>query len=799
MYLVNNKKIIYTLLFVLVILSTFSCSEEKRTSVNNYQANKPFIYKTSVIVNGNISKDEKKRLTFDLDNYWDDSLKVPKMQKWIFLYAIKEPPTFDSTNIIRSIKFMNSYLNSQGYYYADFKDSILKYDTIFHKKNNINEIRVSVFMKIDLGKNIKIDSVGFVMLDSNMQKLALQEKKKSLLKTGEPYTKQIVGNELDRIVNLFRQNGYFSFTKDDIVAEVDTIDTKLLHLSLDPFSQANLLEEAAKYRKINPNWDILIKQKPIKDSSKITKYHIAKTYYYPEAKITDIPDSLIKQKGFKEYVTKNQQNIMRYNKGKFIYRPLREHTFLKHDSLYNEDLLIKSINTLGQIGAWQQVDSKEVIRNKDSLDIYFFLVPAFKQNFSVDLEGSRNTGDIAGSSFLGISTNFTYRNRNVWKNAIQSVTSLRLGTELGFDSTNKLSPQSFQIGLSQSYIFPKIIQPFTPWAALNKLNNKRTILSVAGSYTDRKDLYRLREFTASWGYEWNKTSNTKNPWNWIFKPLNIELYKVDTLGGFADLLASNPFLEKSFRDGKVVGTSLSVNKTFISKRDIGSTHKLNLYFEESGTVASLFGNTISNQIFRYVKLQTEYGYKKKYRKTELATRFFAGITIPKAGQSVPFFKQYFLGGPNSMRAWGLRQLGLGSSAASDTATGFTDRYGDLALEGNIEYRFPIWTFSSFKISSALFTDIGNVWNINRDPTNPNAEFSISRLGKDIAVAIGTGIRFDFNYFLIRIDAAYKVKDPGRQYNDGWMNFKNFWTDTRDNYNKKQINNAVLQLGIGLPF
>ena len=153
-----------------------------------------------------------------------------------------------------------------------------------------------------------------------------------------------------------------------------------------------------------------------------------------------------------------------------------------------------------------------------------------------------------------------------------------------------------------------------------------------------------------------------------------------------------------------------------------------------------------------------------------------------------------------MRAWGLRQLGLGSSVLQDTAhTGFNDRYGDIALEGNIEFRFPIWAFSSFKISSALFADIGNVWNINRDASDPNSEFSFSRFGKDIAIGVGTGVRFDFSYFLIRIDAGYKLKDPARQYNNGWADFKNLWSETRNNYYKTEVNNLVLQLGIGLPF
>jgi len=85
-------------------------------------------------------------------------------------------------------------------------------------------------------------------------------------------------------------------------------------------------------------------------------------------------------------------------------------------------------------------------------------------------------------------------------------------------------------------------------------------------------------------------------------------------------------------------------------------------------------------------------------------------------QAIPrcrFFKQFFAGGPTSMRAWGLRLLGLGSSLVSDTSSSFRDRYGDMQLEVNIEYRFPIAHFSSMNLGGALFTDMGNIWNVRK--------------------------------------------------------------------------------------
>ena len=136
-----------------------------------------------------------------------------------------------------------------------------------------------------------------------------------------------------------------------------------------------------------------------------------------------------------------------------------------------------------------------------------------------------------------------------------------------------------------------------------------------------------------------------------------------------------------------------------------------------------------------------------------------------------------------MRAWGLRQLGLGSSQFYDTSSKSQnfDRFGDLQLETNFEYRFNIVQLGTYKIGSALFTDMGNIWNTRDTKQDPNAGFKLERLYKDLAIGVGTGLRIDFNYFLIRIDYAVKMKDPTRNYNNGWLDFHNMkWTEVKQN-------------------
>ncbi|MCW3087329.1 MAG: BamA/TamA family outer membrane protein, partial [Sediminibacterium sp.] len=228
MRLTVNKDLLHFFYLSLFMAMTSSCSVLKSTSVKDYPLNRPFVYENKIVLNGDISKDEKTRLAEDLVNYWDDSLQVRKLQKFGFIYSIKNPPVFDTNNVTRTINFMNAYLNSQGYYYAVFNDSI-RIDTMN------DQLRTTVTMNIDLGKNITIDSISFNLGDSTLQRLTRESGKNSFLKKGQPYTNQAINAEVDRLVGLYREYGFFNFTREDIYTVIDTTDAILLTLRLDRF------------------------------------------------------------------------------------------------------------------------------------------------------------------------------------------------------------------------------------------------------------------------------------------------------------------------------------------------------------------------------------------------------------------------------------------------------------------------------------------------------------------------------------------------------------------------------------
>lgn len=789
-HLFRSAKIKFLYTSILIVLLA-SC-----TVVRNYPKNTPFVYANKITVKGEVPKDEKKRLQTELYNYWDDSLKVNSLLQFGVRTIIKNPNVFDSTAITRTVDFMNSYLNSQGYYDAQITPAAPEIDSVK------DQYRTFVQMDIDVNKTLKIDSISYdSLITPEIKRLAMTNREESLLARNEPFTKGLISGELDRLTTLFRKNGFYKFTRENLFAEVDTTDISLLEITLDPFEQARRIAEAESRRKADPRIDIAIKQRPSADSNAFTRFYVGKIYYYPETLINLTPDSLMNEKF--AVITTQREFTLKQNDPDIFMRPLREHTYLKEGTIYDDPNYFKTINAFSQLGPWNQVEVRTVNR-KDSLnilDFHFFLTPAPKYSFGYDIEVSRNSGSIISGNLLGITNVVTLRNRNVWKRAIQSSTNIRAGVELGFGDTVL---QTIQASVSQTYSIPRFL---TPWRVrgVKKMDDYKTVINFNAAYTDRRNFFRLRSAVASWGYEWKRNNHI-----WLYKPLNVELYSLDTLKGLTAAFETNPFLRTAFNTGYVISQNLTYSVTFSGRRHPNVVNNLRISGEEAGGIFGRFRG-LTDKIYEYLKVESEFRQVIQGKKKSFAYRLFGGIGYnysrdPVIGQSLPFFKQFIAGGPNSMRAWGVRQLGLGSSLLSDTSTKFRDRFGDIQLEADLEYRYPITTIGGVKVNSALFVDIGNIWNLKNNVNNPNSKLALNKLLSDIAIGAGTGLRFDFNYFLVRVDFAYKVKDPARLSNNGWMSIRDFEWRNREFERKDDKNRIILkrnnfsfQLGIGLPF
>ena len=758
--------------------------------VRNYPKEKEFIYNNKIIVKDATSIQNAKELSIALDNYWDDSIKVLKIRQYGIFNTIIKPQSYQPERMSRTIQYMSDFLASQGYNHPTLTP-IIRTDTV--KK----EWRTTVTMEVELNKKTLLDSISYQLSDPILQNIALKNSQASYLKKGQAFSNQGINNELDRLVTLFRSNGFFNFTKEKIFAEVDTIDASLMVLQLDPLSQITQVTEAKEKNNQNPSWKISIQLRNLtKDITK--QYSVGQQLFYSDIALIDNPDSILTHPPLKRDTLDHLVHL--YTIPKFKSALFKEQAFIQKGSLFNESSYYQTLNNFSSLGAWQQVDGRTALVN-DSVYLHYFLVPNFRRSVNFDIEGSRNTAQLGSGNLLGLSTNMTYRDRNVQRKAIASTTSLRLGVELNLNSGSNLT-QTLLWNVGQTYSFPNLLIPFVKKVAKANQNVKSNF-SMYGSYMDRLDFYQLKSFTTNWGYEWKKNKNGKQQLI-NYRPLNIELYLLNKFSQLDSLLILNPFLRSSFNEGNIVSQSLSYTNIGTSSKHPRQQEYLRLGIEEAGGLLGL-SQKLTNNFYRFLKLEAEYRSTYKYDNTEIAWRLMGGwgnnySNNARLSGQLPFFKQFTAGGPYSMRAWGLRQLGLGSSTFYDTSSARQnfDRFGDLQLEANFEYRFTFLQLGSYKIGSALFTDIGNVWNTRDLGNDLRAGFKLDRLYKDLAIAVGTGLRMDFDYFIIRIDYALKMKDPTRQNNNGWLNLSDIkWNEIKSN--GLRVNNYAWQFGIGLPF
>jgi outer membrane protein insertion porin family len=774
-------------LIALLVIFLHGCIVPK-----DFPKNKAFVYKTEIKVTGDTSKVIKEDLELKLYNQLDDSLRVRTVTSpisfkpfGIFYRKLSSPPAFDSTNVSRSVGFMTDLLNSLGYYAPTIKDSV-RIDTVKKNKPEKKQIRATIRFAVNTGRNLKFDSIGFALNVPALQTLALKSKGESLLKINNPYSKQIVSAEIDRLVDLFRNEGYYRISRDDLYAERDTVEAALIDPTLDPFQQAKLLEELKEKRE-HPTINVVIKLRQIEDSDRIKRYSIGKITIYPDLPLLEDSTLTVKNDTFR---FENGITIIARS-DKFNNKFLINNVFLQQGKQYRLDAYNRTlIRFNSELGAWQQatIDLNESDSYDTVLDATLRLYPTLKQTLRPSLEGSYNTNDIlTGTNLYAIDLSLTWLNKNAYARSVQTTTSLSGGVEFG---TNFI--QTTQTSFSHTIYLPRLNAP-GPFAVKNKswqLTNTHTVINLSAAYTDRRGLFTLGSINGSYGFEWmitNKRKNLSHAFAW--RPLNIEYANFSYTDSFrTNYLDMYPSLANAFKNGLVVGVGFGqVVYTRVKQHGIHTNH-LRISGEESGTLVGLVQAFDKGQLKRFVKGDVDFWHHFDFRTTQLALHVYAGAGKEYGEgkgdtQILPFYKAYWAGGPNSMRGWIVRQIGLGSDI---NAFGGYDRFGDVQFESNAEFRFPLGTLFSVKLKSAVFADMGNIWDWT-STLGKGADFELNRFYKELGLDVGTGLRIDFDYFLIRFDWAVKARDPQS------VLYPNRW------FYDFNLSKGQFQLGIGYPF
>jgi hypothetical protein len=268
-----------------------------------------------------------------------------------------------------------------------------------------------------------------------------------------------------------------------------------------------------------------------------------------------------------------------------------------------------------------------------------------------------------------------------------------------------------------------------------------------------------------------------------------------------NLLESNPFLFNAYTDHFDQGIGGAVYYTTDnSPVPLSSYHYYRLDFDVSGNFLSLFNRWMPVDDFgrhtiwetpysQYVRAELKLGRTLRFGKQDkhaIAYRFLAGAGYAYGNSySMPFEKLFYAGGANSMRGWQARTLGPGNSPYYSDLFAIPSQVGEMKLEANIEYRFPlVW-----KLEGALFVDAGNVWDYpDPDYDDGGAAFHFNTFFESVGLDWGLGIRVNLDFLLVRVDAGVRLHDPVYAAGQRWIAPKDWFNG-----------HYAVHFGVGYPF
>ncbi len=676
---------------------------------------------------------------------WFSTLKIPlatysvsgrDSSKWInrILKSMGEAPIlYDSLKAIQSCNDLRAKMRNDGYLDAEIAVST-------RKKGKKIDITYLVFPgEPYVLKDIKYDIrdtviAGLLKADKNFVRG---------LRPGTVFNVNSLDQERKRIVDKLINNGYYRFNKDFITYNADTVSgSKDINLTL-------LLH---KYQDQNQKADTLHRRYTIRN--------------------------VVFQSGDPE------DSVIHLRK-----KVLINNTFIESGQPYSAKELQKTYNHFGRLQAvkYTNIGFRE-IPDSSLLDCRIQISTNKPSTISFQPEGTNTAGD------LGAALSLTYQTKNLFRGSELLSLEFR-GAYEAIKGLEGYANENFEEYVAEArLLFPRFIAPFLS----RKFRRRVTATSeVSISYNlQNRPEYHRRVLSAAWRYKWNDANHH-------------DKYQIDLL----DLnYVSMPWISERFRTDYLENATsrnailrYNYENLFIMKFGLGYSYNngryaIKAYAETAGNLLNLSSHVLGAsrndlgvyQLFniafaQYAKADFEYtkNWKIDYNNT-LVFHFGLGVAYPYGNSTIlPFEKRYFSGGANSVRGWNVRGLGPGRYVERDGNINFINQTGDMKIDLNIEYRTHLF----WKFNGALFVDAGNIWTLREYPEQQGGMFRFDHFVKDMAVSYGMGLRFNFDYFILRFDFGMKAVNP-------------VYTTKKEHYpiiNPKLSRDLTFHFAVGLPF
>jgi outer membrane protein assembly factor BamA len=669
-----------------------------------------------------------------------------------------EPPVLLSqVDVEQNVKVLQSHLENKGYFLAKVAG-----DTIVRRKKGHARYNIVA------GDQYKIAAVSFPTdTTEELAKAIAKTKNKTLLLPGKPFDLDVIKAERLRIDAHLKENGFYFFSPEFILLKTDTTvgDHKV-------------------------NMFVTVKKDIPFESRAIYRIKDVQIYAGYSLNMDRVDSSRLQANFYKGYYIIDRRK--RFKPSLFV-----EAMNFEPGDIYNRTDHNLTLNRLVNLDLFKFVKNRfEVHPTNDPftpyLDAYYYLTPLPRKSLRAEFTTITRSNNLNGSLI-----SFSWRDRNLFKGGEHLSISAYSGSDVQFSGALR-GYNAVRLGGEINFAIPRVLFPFGDFG-IRSGYMPRTNIQLGYDMLDRVKLYSLNSFRASFGYLWKESLQKQHE----LYPISINYVQPGRVTEkYRELIHQDTLLARAIQKQFILGSTYQFNYNQLAT-DVQPEKAwyFNGLLDLSGNIAGLVSGAnykagkevmIRNVPFaQYVKFELDGRYYKKYGlHSTWASRAIIGVGIPY-GNSVqlPFIKQFFIGGNNSLRGFRSRSVGPGVYRFPDSLNFLPDETGDLKLELNSEFRFRL----TGPLYGAFFLDAGNIWLMN-DSTythKPGAQFT-SKFLDQLAVDVGVGFRFDITLFVIRLDIAFPLREPWKE--DPWV------INQVKLLNKPwRRQNIVYNLGIGYPF
>lgn len=688
--------------------------------------------------------------------------------KYWLKYKVGEKPVhLSDVDIPFNLNLIENTGENMGYF-----NITSSYDSLSKNK------RVKISYNVSPRTQYVINKVTFPADSTILSKEINKTVEKTLLKANQPFNLNAIKAERERIDAALKENGFYYFDPDNIIVQVDTTAVKHM-VNLNVKVKSNTPELARK------------------------QFTIDKIYIFSDYNLRNTRNRRGLVRADIDTVLWKENSYIIDPKQKFRPQIYNRALYFKSGDLYNRSNHNLTLSRLISLGTFKFVKNQFVLSDslENKFNAYYYLTPHEFKSLQLETLGKSNS-----ASYVGGEVNFNWRHRNFFKGA--ELFTATLYTAIDFQvGGDKDSNNIYRVGSKFSLSWPRIIAPFKFESSSAFV--PRTKVELGYEFQNRTQLYTLHNFNASFGYLWKENALREHDLKLLevtyISPEKIsEKYRADMEETYpnseeytAEAKSLQRVVEKQLIFGPVytytfTNTMLPKKHTFYYKGLLDLSANLTGLISGANAKTDSLKTILGVPYSQYIKTEHDFRYYLKLDETsQIATRFIAGVAYPYGNSTqMPFSKQFFVGGSNSIRAFRARTLGPGSfDPRNSVSTFFHDQAGDIKLEANIEYRKKMVSF----LNVAAFVDAGNVWLFNPEKGREGGDFSSDFLS-EIAVGGGVGLRFDFSILILRLDLSIPLRIP--YYPDG-----DRWTFNEINFKDKQWrrDNLMLNIAIGYPF